>query len=184
MSDQITIFYGNCELPDEDECDHRTGGMCTSDQDECMARRPVILVRVGPATAAPPAACPVPGRCPNERNGECMSLDACVHKDLDAAPEATHEGLKTDAGKQPWYAMPLTILEPLADVFAAGERKYETFNCMKPFRDPDRRFWDAAMRHLAACQLDPLARDEETGCYHAAQVAFSILMRLHHCQGK
>lgn len=92
------------------------------------------------------------------------------------------KGLKYDAGKQPWFAMPLVILKPLADVFAAGERKYDTFNCLNPFDDPERRFWDAAMRHMEACQLNPLARDAETGCYHAAQVAFSVLMRLYHCK--
>lgn len=91
-------------------------------------------------------------------------------------------GLKYDQGKQPWYAMPLEILEPLADLFAAGEKKYGTFNCLNPFDDPDRRFWDATMRHLVACQHSPLAKDPETGCYHAAAVAFSILMRLHHCR--
>jgi len=88
-------------------------------------------------------------------------------------------GLKQDAEKQGWYPMPLTILRPLADVFIAGEKKYEIFNCLQPFNDSDRRFWDAAMRHLEACQLDPLAIDEETGCYHAAQVAFNALLRLH-----
>lgn len=92
------------------------------------------------------------------------------------------EGLKHDNGKQPWYAMPLEVLEPLADVFAAGEKKYATFNCLQPFREPDRRFYDGLMRHLEACQLDPLAKDEETGCYHAAQVAFNTLMRLYHAK--
>lgn len=94
------------------------------------------------------------------------------------------EGLKLDSGKQPWYALPLVILKPLADVFRAGEKKYETFNCLQPFTEPERRFWDATMRHLEACQLDPLAKDEETGCYHAAQVAFNILLRLHNCKGE
>lgn len=88
-------------------------------------------------------------------------------------------GLKQDTGKQGWYPMPLTILRPLADVFLAGEAKYETFNCLQPFENHDRRFWDAAMRHMEECQLDPLAIDEETGCYHAAQVAFNTLLRLH-----
>ncbi|MFA5355277.1 MAG: dATP/dGTP diphosphohydrolase domain-containing protein [Candidatus Paceibacterota bacterium] len=89
------------------------------------------------------------------------------------------KGAKFDVGKQGWYPMPLVILEPLADVFLAGEKKYECFNCLKPFEDSDRRFWDATMRHLAACQIDPLSKDTETGCYHAAQVAFNILLRLH-----
>ena len=34
-----------------------------------------------------------------------------------------HQGLKHDTGKQPWFAMPLVVLKPLADVFAAGEKK-------------------------------------------------------------
>lgn len=89
------------------------------------------------------------------------------------------KGIKLDSGKQPYYAMPLVLLKPLADVFTAGEIKYKTFNCLQPFDDPDRRFYDAIMRHLEACQLDPLAIDEETGCYHAAQIAFNALLRLH-----
>lgn len=87
-------------------------------------------------------------------------------------------GLKYDQGKQQWYAMPLELLQPLADVFAAGEKKYSTFNCLHPFDDADRRFWDATIRHLTLCQLDPLARDEETGCYHAAQACFNLLLRI------
>jgi len=78
--------------------------------------------------------------------------------------------------------MPLEILEPLADVFRAGEKKYETFNCLKPFDDPARRFYDAMMRHMEAQQIDPLAKDPDTGCYHAAQIAFNALMRLYHCR--
>jgi hypothetical protein len=88
-------------------------------------------------------------------------------------------GWKNDEGKQGWYPLPLVILKPLADVFVAGEKKYATFNCLQPFDDSDRRFWDATMRHLEECQLDPLSIDEETGCYHAAQVAFNTLLRLH-----
>ena len=97
----------------------------------------------------------------------------------------TH-GLKFDEGKQSWYAMPLQILQPLADVFAAGEKKYATFNCLQPFDDPDRRFYDGQMRHAEKCQLDPLAVDQEllekygVKVYHSAQVAFNSLMRLHH----
>jgi hypothetical protein len=88
------------------------------------------------------------------------------------------KGLKYDDGKQKWYAMPLELLEPLAEVFTAGEQKYDTFNCLEPFENSDRRFYDSLMRHLESCQIDPLAIDEETGCYHQAQVAFSALLRL------
>ena len=93
-----------------------------------------------------------------------------------------NRGKKHDTGKQPWYATPLVMLEPLADVFRAGEVKYDTFNCLMPFDEPSRRFYDGMMRHITASQIDPLAKDEETGCYHLAQVAFNALARLYHAQ--
>jgi hypothetical protein len=92
-------------------------------------------------------------------------------------------GKKFDKGKQQWYPMPLTVLKDLADAFVAGEPKYGLFNCLEPFEDSDRRFWDAAIRHLEECQINPLAKDPDgTGCYSAAQVAFSILMRLYNAK--
>ena len=92
------------------------------------------------------------------------------------------KGLKHDEGKQPLYATPLVMIEPLADVFWAGEQKYATFNCLQPFDDSSRRFYDGMMRHIVASQIDPLARDEETGCYHLAQTAFNALARLYHAR--
>lgn len=93
-------------------------------------------------------------------------------------------GLKLDQGKRQWYAMPLNIIALLADVFAAGERKYAVFNCLNPFDDGDRRFWDATMRHMEASQLDPLAIDPETGCYHGIQAAWNLIMRVYHAEKK
>ena len=92
------------------------------------------------------------------------------------------EGIKFDQDKKQWFAMPLEVAELLADVFAAGEKKYATFNCLKPFDDGDRRFYDATMRHLKECQIDPLARDPETGCYHGSQVAWNMLLRTYHAE--
>lgn len=102
----------------------------------------------------------------------------------------SEKGQKLDEGKQQWYALPLVVLKPLADVFMAGEHKYSIFNCLQPFDDSDRRFWDATMRHLTECQIDPLAIDQEIfenhgiKVYHGAQVAFSILMRIHNAERK
>jgi len=93
-----------------------------------------------------------------------------------------NEGLKFDKGKQEWFAMPLELLEPLADAFKHGEGEYGLFNCLKPFDDPNRRFYDAQFRHTVASQLDPLAIDAKSGCYHLAQSAFNSLMRLYHCK--
>jgi hypothetical protein len=87
-------------------------------------------------------------------------------------------GPKFDQGKQQWYAMPLVHLHPLADAFTAGETKYSLFSNLYPFEESNRRFWNATMRHLEECQVNPLAIDPDTGCYHAAAACFSILMRL------
>ena len=106
--------------------------------------------------------------------------------DVNGVRKECPKGLKYDSGKQTYFAMPLEILAPLADVFAAGEKKYSTFNCLQPFSDSSRRFYDGMMRHAAASQINPLAIDEELKdkheieVYHLAQIAFNSLMRLHH----
>ena len=66
--------------------------------------------------------------------------------------DSSKKGIKYDTNKQSWYAMPLCLLKPLADVFNAGEIKYKTFNCLKPFDDSDRRFYNAMMRHIEDSQ--------------------------------
>lgn len=93
-----------------------------------------------------------------------------------------HEGLKYDKGKLDWHLMPLEVLEPLVEVFVAGATKYGAFNCLKPFDNGDQRFFSAAMRHTVRCQMDPLAVDEETGCYEAAEAAWNHLIRLYHAR--
>jgi hypothetical protein len=95
-------------------------------------------------------------------------------------PSKNAAGKKADTGKQRWYAMPLSLLTDLSDAFNFGEREYGLFNCLQPFDDPRARFWNAMMRHLEACQVDPLAKDSRSGCYHAACAAFNVLMYLYH----
>jgi len=51
-------------------------------------------------------------------------------------------------------------------------------------------FGNATMRHLEACQIDPLAVDQEImdeyglEVYHSAQVAFNMLLRIRNAGGK
>ena len=104
------------------------------------------------------------------------------------AGSPSSEDLKFDKNKQLWFAMPLEVLAPLADVFAAGEKKYATFNCLQPFKDGSRRFYDGQMRHTMATQRDPLAIDKElkeqygVEVFELAQVAFNALLRLYHAR--
>ena len=90
------------------------------------------------------------------------------------------EGLEFDKGKIDWSVIPLEVIEPLVEVFMAGEAKYGFMNCLKDFENGDRRFFAAAMRHKVACQHDPLARDEETGQLHGYQDAWNMIMRTFH----
>jgi hypothetical protein len=149
---------------------------------ECLKKRKVDIASVGKYDDSPPKPeakrCECCGRFFNKLYGDHKY---CSHKCMLEGP-SEQKGLKLDSGKQPWFAMPLEVLEPLADVYAAGEKKYAIFNCLQPFEDGDRRFWDAIMRHLKAAQMDPLAKDEETGCYHLAQVCFNALHRLHNAR--
>lgn len=92
--------------------------------------------------------------------------------------------VKIDEGKRKWQALPLVLLEPLADLMekAIESGKYKKYSCLGKCENADADFYDAQMRHVQACQIDPLAIDEETQCYHSAQVAFNALMRLYHCR--
>lgn len=99
-----------------------------------------------------------------------------------AASSEAATGKKDDAGKQRWYAMPLCVLKDLADTFNHGAEEYGLFNCLQEFEEPKQRWWNALMRHLEECQIDPLAKDAKSGCYHAACVAFNALMYLYHCK--
>lgn len=111
-----------------------------------------------------------------------QSLRDARHNALLDELEERQAGMKHDEGKQPWHSLPLVVLEPLADVMEAGVKKYAKFNCLEPFENSNERFYNGQMRHTAACQLDPLAIDPETGCFHAAQVAFNTLLRLYHAR--
>lgn len=91
-------------------------------------------------------------------------------------------GKKHDEGKLDWHALPLELVELLVPVAVAGAKKYGRGNILEPFNEADRRFYSATMRHVRACQHTPLAVDEETGCYHAAQAAYDLLARVYQCE--
>ena len=88
------------------------------------------------------------------------------------------EGKKDDTGKPDWHALPLRLIKPMVAVAEAGVVKYGRFNILKKFDKHEERFFSAMMRHAEECQIDPLAIDEEDGCYHLAKVAFNALAEL------
>lgn len=88
------------------------------------------------------------------------------------------DGLKYDNGKRQWSLLERELIEPLIEVFEAGVKKYGRDNWKKGFEDRENRFFDAMQRHAWAAKGKPLAIDEETGCYHKAQVAWNALVDL------
>jgi hypothetical protein len=92
------------------------------------------------------------------------------------------EGLKHDKGKLDWSTLDMAFIEPLVETTSHGVEEYGFMNYLKPFENSDRRFWAAMQRHLKGCQHDSLAKDEKSGCYHLASVAFNALARLYHAR--
>jgi len=103
----------------------------------------------------------------------------------DSAYQPPEKGLKWNEGKLDWHSMPLELLEDFVAVFVAGIEKkgYTKFSCLGQFDNPS-EFFSGALRHLKACQFNPLALDDDpergTDCYHAACAAFNCLMYLYH----
>ena len=91
-------------------------------------------------------------------------------------------GLKHDEGKLDWHALPLELVELLVPVAVNGANKYGRHSILQPIEDAGPRHYSATMRHLSACQLDPLAIDQESGCYHAAHAAYDLLARVYQCE--
>ena len=93
-------------------------------------------------------------------------------------------GLKHDEGKTDWHALPLELVELLVPVAVNGANKYGRHSILQTIEDAGPRHYSATMRHLSACQLDPLAVDPESGCYHAVHAAYDLLARVYQCEGR
>ena len=91
-------------------------------------------------------------------------------------------GLKHDEGKLDWHALPLELVELLVPVAVAGANKYGRHSILQTIEDAGPRHYSATMRHLSACQLNPLAIDPESGCYHAVHAAYDLLARVYQCE--
>ena len=70
----------------------------------------------------------------------------------------------------------------LVPVAVNGANKYGRHSILQPIEDAGPRHYSATMRHLSACQLNPLAIDQESGCYHAAHAAYDLLARVYQCE--
>lgn len=145
-----------------------------------------------PPSAPPPAAVkpPVAGGGADESTGSFSETPhptapspAPVHLDLRLVtpPRDPREGRKADSGKRRFSLLPWKALGVVVDVLEFGARKYAVDN-WKHVPDAERRYFDAALRHLQAWwtakQLGEEATDPETGISHLGHAACCVLFLL------
>ena len=89
------------------------------------------------------------------------------------------EGKKNDRidGKVRMELLPWPELEEVARVYTAGAKKYGARNWMN-LEDGYERYKGAMLRHLCEVEKGNIV-DSDTGCLHAAQVAWNALAMLH-----
>lgn len=102
--------------------------------------------------------------------------------DTGKAQDAIHSsraavGKKDDAGKARWRLFPWTAAKIVLNVLEHGAKKYGEDN-WKLVQDGERRYVDAAMRHLVA-HISGEEMDEESGLPHLAHAACSVLFAIH-----
>lgn len=89
------------------------------------------------------------------------------------------ESVKNDRkdGKVRMELLPWPELEQIAKVYTAGAEKYGP-HTWENLPDGYERYKGAMLRHLTEVEKGN-AIDEDTGCFHAAQVAWNAIAMLH-----
>lgn len=91
-------------------------------------------------------------------------------------------GRKHDAGKPMWRLLPWAELEEVVKTLNFGAKKYGVDN-WKSVRDGERRYQDAALRHVKAILVGD-RRDKDTGTSHYANAIASLLFAFWHSRNK
>ena len=86
------------------------------------------------------------------------------------------DGVKYDGEKPRWDLLPYESLEEVVKVLTYGAKKYSDDN-WKVVPDIDKRYFAAAMRHLAEWK-EYDAMDEESGLSHLAHATCCLLFLL------
>lgn len=94
----------------------------------------------------------------------------------ESAPSVS--GRKDDQGKLDYSLLPLPALEPIIRVLMYGAQKYSPDN-WRQVPDLERRYYNAAMRHLTAWRMGESC-DTESGFPHLAHAACCLLFLLSH----
>ena len=91
-------------------------------------------------------------------------------------------GRKEDAGKPMWSLLPWEELEEVVMALNFGAFKYGENN-WKDVESGERRYQDAAMRHLK-CAILKEKNDKETGLDHYAHAIASLLFSFWHSRNR
>lgn len=96
---------------------------------------------------------------------------------LNAKEEVKKKDWKNDRldGKLRWELLPLDLIEDLVKVYDKGAQKYEP-DSWKQVENGYARYKGALLRHLVKSETEDI--DDETECYHLAQVAWNALTML------
>ena len=86
------------------------------------------------------------------------------------------EGVKYDQEKLDWSLLPIEPIEEVVKVLMFGAKKYAPDN-WKKVPDAERRYYNAAMRHLTSWQKGEKL-DSETGLSHLAHALCCITFLL------
>lgn len=92
---------------------------------------------------------------------------------MNSKTEENRTGIKHDQGKIEWALMPWRELKQVAKVLTLGAQKYSPNNWMH-VPAAERRYFDAAMRHITARQLGEV-NDKETKLPHLSHAICCLL---------
>ena len=92
------------------------------------------------------------------------------------------KGRKNDQKKLMWGLLPWAELSEVVRVLTFGAKKYAPGNWMK-VKDGERRYFDAALRHISAIGNGD-REDSETGLNHYAHAICSLLFAFWHSRRK
>lgn len=104
------------------------------------------------------------------RSHEKRTMQKTLEENIGVAPSI---GTKHDTGKIQWALLPWAELKQVAQVMTVGAKKYSPDNWMH-VPSGERRYFEAAIRHITARQLGEI-NDPETKLPHLAHAVCCLL---------
>lgn len=121
----------------------------------------------------------ITGSCSKNDRTQKEDIVFVLDKPTDNKPSANDTSVKNDIidNKVRMDLLPWRELEEIAKVYTAGAKKYGP-NQWQNLPDGYQRYKGAMLRHLTELEKGN-EFDEDTGCRHAAQIAWNAIAMLH-----